>query len=209
MRFRTLLPMPVLLALPAAGLAGVRAPENGGGAGIPCTPADRSVWLLDERPLDCQYRFSSTGSLDEMLVILTLRDCFDNPVPDCLVSATIKENTGTLALCTCEPAQQTAPTDAVGAVAFVFGGIGGRGSLSVALTSLCGGSIGLPDLETEFTSPDMNGSCETGPSTTIIDLALWAAGLSGYARESDFDCSGAITIADLGLWASGLGIGCP
>lgn len=208
MRLRTLLPLPVLLALPTAALAGVRAPADDG-AGIPCTPADRSIWLLGERPLDCQYRFSSTGSLDEMLVILTLRDCFDNPVPGCLISATIKANAGTLALCTCEPAQQTAPTDATGVVEFTFGGIGGRGSLSVALTSLCGGAIGLPDLETEFTSPDMNGSCDPGQSTTIIDLALWAAGLSGYVRESDFDCSGVITIADLGLWASGIGIGCP
>lgn len=191
-------------------LAGVPDPARAGdGVGIPCVPADRSYWDLEPAPTSCQYRFAADGSLDELVVVVTLRDCFDTPIAFCAMESTLKPDPGTVAFCSCESPLQAGVTDADGAVEFRYSRIGGRGSLSVALTVQCAGSIGFPDLDVEFTSPDLNGSCEPGASTTVADLGVWAAGLSGYVQASDFDCNGFITISDLGLWARGLGIGCP
>jgi len=197
------------LFLPAAGpaLAGVPAPPEGDG--IPCDPALRSVFELGTIPAGCQYRFNAAGDLDELLVIATLRDCFDTPVPDCGIQATLTPTAGTEAFCSCEPAVQVVPTDVQGAAQFVFSRLGGRGSLSVALTAVCVGQIGLTTLDFDFTTPDLNGSCEPNASTTIIDLALWSMGLSQYAVRSDLNCDGQVGVVDLALWAHGLGVGCP
>jgi hypothetical protein len=209
MRNRTLalsagIPTLALFALPA--FAGVPEP---GADGIPCTLDQRSVWTLGEQPATCQYRLRADGTMDELVVIVTLRDCFDTPIAGCTMQSTIKPNAGTLALCTCSDPVQSGLTDADGAVEFRYARLGGRGSLSIGLTATCAGNIGLPDLLADFTSPDLNGSCDPGSATTILDLALWADGLSGYVRTSDFDCSGSVGIADLALWASGIGVGCP
>jgi hypothetical protein len=63
----------------------------------------------------------------------------------------------------------------------------------------------------EFTSSDLDGSCDPVPDTvTIVDLGLWAGCLppASYCRESDYDCDGTVGVIDLGIWASGLGTGC-
>ena len=199
-----------LLALSAAASswAGVPAP-NGATRGIPCDPFLRSKWELVPGPAPCQYRFAANGALDELVVLLTLRDCFDTPVPDCAVQATLTPNAGTVAFCACEPETQIEVTNGVGAAEFRYGRLGGRGALSVALTLLCLGSTGFPSLELDFATPDQNGSCEVGSSTNIIDLGIWAGGLSGYVQSSDLDCSGSVGVLDLALFAQGLGVGCP
>ena len=62
-------------------------------------------------------------------------------------------------------------------------------------------------IEFQFTSPDLDASCETSlTSTTVVDLGIWAAGLVAPASRSDYDCSGGLnTVTDLGVWAMGLG----
>jgi hypothetical protein len=146
-----------------------------------------------------------------MTVSVTVRGLFEIPVHDCYTSATLEPNPATLAFCTCGPTSQSAYTDSVGAVQFVFDRIGGRGSLDVCVTALCEGRVGLACVPIQFTSPDLDGSCDPDPASAVdvIDLGIWASGLPpGYAEPSDYDCSGAVGVLDLGIWAGGLGIGC-
>lgn len=187
--------------------AGVPGPART--AGIPCDLADRSTYVLAPSPLSCQYRFRADGGWDTVRLILTLRDCFEAPVGNCSVKATLAPQPGTPALCACEPLDQVAETDATGFAEFSFRRIGGRGPAEVRLTVLCAGSIGFLPRAFEFTSPDLNGSCESAASTNVADLAIFAAGLSTYRKASDFNCNGTVNITDLGLWAAGLGRGCP
>jgi hypothetical protein len=193
----------LVLAAPAS--AGLRSPDD-----VPCNLPERSSYAYSEPSASCQYRFSASGALDEMTVLVTLRDCFDVPVEACSLNVTLTPNSGTLAFCSCEGTVFGALTDAAGVAQFSFSKIGGRGSLDLAVTARCVGNIGL-DVETiEFTTPDLNASCEQSPasSTSIPDLGIWAAGLSVYQQASDYDCDGSVGIVDLGIWASGLATGC-
>ncbi|MBZ0270263.1 hypothetical protein K8I85_19085 [bacterium] len=195
-----------LVTLPA--LAGVRAPADTDG--IPCELWLRSTFELEPPPAGCQYRFNALGSLDDLSVILTLRDCFDAPITFCDVRFTVEPAPDTPHFCVCEPAAQVVTTDGDGVATCSFSRIGGSGVAGVRLTVLCGGNVDFPlVLPFTFTSPDQNGSCEPGVSTSIVDLALWAGGLSFYRLASDFNCDGQIGLLDLALWASGIGTGCP
>jgi hypothetical protein len=96
-------------------------------------------------------------------------------------------------------------------VKFVFDRIGGRGGLDVCVTALYQWRHGLACVPIDFTSPDLDGSCDSSPASAVdvIDLGIWASGLPpGYAEPSDYDCSGAVDVLDLGIWAGGLGLGC-
>lgn len=199
-----LLPLAVVLSVARAD-AGVREPAGD----IPCEPTLRSSWGLAPGPLSCQHRFRADGALDELRAILTLRDCFDTPLPGGTMKATLAAAPGSSVLCGCEPLEQIRNTDLDGVAHFSFRGLGGRGTVRVSLTLVFPATYPFPDLSLDFTSPDQNGSCEPGGSTTVIDLGIWAAGLSVYRRESDFDCNGTVNVVDLGLWAGGLGRGCP
>jgi len=114
--------------------AGVPEPARAA-AGIPCDLTLRSKWTLAPPPLPCQYRFRSDGALDGLRVILTLRDCFDTPIADFPVQASVTAAPDTPAFCACESADQVQTTDSVGAAEFVFRRIGGRGHAQVLLTS--------------------------------------------------------------------------
>jgi hypothetical protein len=198
--------IPVVLAASPVH-AGVRAP---GGRDVPCDPALRSSFVYSASSASCQHRFHAAGALDEMSVLITLRDCFDVPVPACSVDVTLTPNAGTLAFCACGGAVFGAMTDADGVAEITFSSLGGRGTLELAITSRCFGSIALDTEEIQFTTPDLSGSCESAPAsaTTVVDLGIWATGIFPYQQESDFDCDGTIGIIDLGIWASGLGVGC-
>jgi hypothetical protein len=146
-----------------------------------------------------------------MTVNVTLRTVFDTPVPNCSTSVTLEPNSATLALCACGPMWQAAKSDASGALQLVFERIGGRGSLDVCVTALCQGRQPMARVPIHFTSPDLDGSCDSHPASAVgvIDLGVWASGLPpGYAEPSDYDCSGAVDVLDLAVWAGGLGLGC-
>jgi hypothetical protein len=146
-------------------------------------------------------------------VSITVRDVFYDPHPELSTSATLESNPATLALCACGPVSQVADTDTSGAVQFIFDRIGGRGGLDVCVTALEGpqGPIELARVSIDFTSPDLDASCELAPASSVdvLDLGIWASGLPpGYAQPSDYDCSGAVDVLDLAIWAGGLGVGC-
>ena len=100
-------------------------------------------------------------------------------------------------------------TNAGGVVNFTWNCIGGSGNLDVNVTAHCTGNIGICTENIEFTSTDLDGTCEPTNSTGVVDLGAWAAGLPpGYSVYSDYDCNGNVGVVDLGFWASGLNKGC-
>jgi len=180
-------------------------------AGIPCIIPERWGIEVTGQGAPCQYRFRGDGSLDQLIVYITARDCFDVPVPVCSTSATITPTSGTLALCTCAPNPQWVLTGVDGTGTFVFDHIGGRGTADLCITAHCVGDIAIFCEEFDFTSPDLDASCETAaPATNILDLGVWAGCLppNPYCQAADFDCDGTVNVVDVGFWAGGLGVPC-
>lgn len=161
----------------------------------------------------CHFVFRADGGYDVMAVELTLTDDFHAPVADCSTSVTLAlvEDPGSN-LCECgESLQKWVVTDANGRADLEWSRLGGHGTLALSITAYPYGAWGFASEEIDFTSPDLDGSCEPAPavSTTVIDLGIWAAGLQVPAPRSDYDCSGGLnSVIDLAVWASGLGIGC-
>jgi hypothetical protein len=157
----------------------------------------------------CRFFFRADGSEDRLTATVTLRNGFAQPIPACSVSVDLTATPLTRALCSCDPLRIFAVTDAAGAAQYVFSRIGGRGELGVEVTVHCAGKIALWSERHDFTSPDLDGSCDAGISTDVFDLAAWAAGLPpGAAPESDYNCDGQVNVFDLGAFAGGLGMGC-
>ena len=181
-------------------------------AGIP--DPSRSGIGLSAQGASCQYRFRVDGGLDRLTAKITLRDSFDVPVSGCATKATLQSSGGTtLAFCVCTGCNpQTASTALNGVVNLVFRKIGGRGNLTLTVTATCFGNIGIGTRTFNFTSPDLNGSCQNSPtsSTDVVDLGIWAGGLPpAYNVRSDYNCSGSpVDVVDLGVFAGGLGLGC-
>jgi hypothetical protein len=165
---------------------------------------------LSEPAHGCQYVFDLVGAAEALVVSVTVRDAFDVPIAACSTSATLIPNGGTIAFCACSSARRAGYTDSTGAVEFVFDGIGGRGTLDVRVITHCYGDIPICGVEhIEFTSPDLDASCEPLSAIDIIDLAIWAGGLPpAYSQYSDYNCSGTVDIIDLGVFAGSLGTGC-
>jgi hypothetical protein len=61
----------------------------------------------------------------------------------------------------------------------------------------------------EFTSQDLNASCEPSNSTNLFDLSAFAGALApSYERYGDYDCNDVVNVFDLAFFAAGLGVGC-
>jgi hypothetical protein len=196
----------LLLSSSGSALAGVPGP-----CGIDPPISFSGVEVLGQGA-PCQFRFHPSGGYDQLLVLVTLRWCAD-PLAHCLATVAIEPSSGTGAFCSCCPTTQQHVTDEAGVLSALFTGrIGGRGRLDVSVTAHCVGDVLVSTQTFDFTSPDLDGSCQASPqsATNIIDLGIWAGCLppEPYCRTSDFDCSGAVGVIDLGLWAGGLGQGC-
>lgn len=163
----------------------------------------------------CHFVFRADGGYDVMTVALTLTNDFHDPVANCSTSVTLDlvddPDSNVDGVCGCgEPLQQWVVTDANGCAELQWSRLGGHGTLEVSITALVYGPWGFAPEQIQFTSPDLDASCEAAPavSTTVIDLGIWAHGLQVPAARSDYDCSGTVNVIDLGVWASGLGAGC-
>lgn len=149
--------------------------------------------------------FQVDGSGDPLTLEVTVRHSFGHVMPNVLAAVTLNPAPGSV-LCSCCPLLQEGLTDSSGVFVASFGKLGGHGDLSLDVTAQWGPPIPFWSIPIEFTSPDLNGSCEPPPgsATTILDLGLWAQG----GAMSDYDCDSQITVIDLGIWAGGLGVSC-
>lgn len=181
-------------------------------AGIP-DPSRSGCRASGTGTATCHYAFSVDGSTGDCLTLdVTLRDAFDSPVASCSTSATLTANAGTSFLCACEGLRLDGFTNGSGVIQFVWCCVGGYGNLDVNVTAHCTGNIAICSENIEFTSTDLNGSCEAAyppGSTGVVDLGAWASGLPpSYNVYSDYNCDGTVGVVDLGFWASGLLKGC-
>lgn len=201
-----------LLALAAATAAPRDDPrESGPARDVGCGLDEVCDFALGTPPLSCQYRFRSDGGLDTLHVRVTLRDCFLDPIAGYPLEARLVPTSAASVLCTCAP-DPAGSTDADGFVDLAFRAVGGRGTARVVLRFL--GADGPfehapPGLTVDFTSPDLDASCEASRPVNVIDLAIWVSGMSAYRKASDFDCNGTVGVNDLGIWASAMRRGCP
>jgi len=202
MRKSLVLAMVAVLVCSSAVLAGVPDPTRSG-----CGSTGQVM--------PCMYRFASDGAWDKLTVCVTLRDAFDTPVPSCSTSATVSNplaGSPPRFFCSCQPgARYTGFSGLDGVICFVIRKLGGSGQLDVNITAHCTGNIGICTESVTYSTPDLNGSCESQPasSTGVVDLGIWATGLGAYTVYSDYDCNGAVGVTDLGQWANfGLGKGC-
>jgi hypothetical protein len=148
-----------------------------------------------------------------MTVDIQINDVFGAPVPGCVVEVALEPDAGTLAFCTCCPNPVVVTTDTVGFASALFRQIGGRGSLTVDVDAFWGaGVFAIATLTLDFTSPDLDASCDLVPAsaTNVFDLGIWAGCLppAPYCQWSDYNCDGAVNVIDLGVFAGGLGLSC-
>jgi len=173
-------------------------------AGLPSP--DRSTYGVTGNVDGCPFVFRSDGGRDELVVEITIRHAFDYVMPDVPTSVTLNPASGSDVLCSCCPLRQEAVTDSGGVVRMSFSRLGGHGTMALDVTTYYVAAIPFWSIPVEFTSPDLNGSCDPPPAsaTTIVDLALWAGG----SGASDYNCDGLVTLLDLAIWAGGLGLPC-
>lgn len=192
---RSALPL-VLLTLVAATSVSAATPDP-----------NRSGLELRGQGTACHYRFRADGGLDRLTVVVTVRDAFDIPVPDCSTSVTLQPTAETLDFCSCCPSTRGVRTDIDGVMSLVFDQLGGRGGLDVNVTCHCIGHIGIGQIPIEFTSPDLAANCAP---VNVVSMGIWAGCLppAPYCETSDYDCDGTVGVLDLALWASALGVGC-
>jgi hypothetical protein len=179
--------------------------------GVP-DPVNSTV-VLSPPAAPCHYRFRADGGLDVLTATITILDSVGAgaPVGNCLVTGTlVPQGAATLAFCACPPCiSQTGTTNALGVTTLTFRKIGGRGLLGLQVVA-CGGIV-IGTTTFQFTSPDLNGSCEATPAsaTTVVDLGLWASYLPPFfSIYGDYNCDGAVNVVDLGIWGSGLNKSC-
>jgi hypothetical protein len=167
-----------------------------------------SFCVLSPPTFPCHYVSAADGAF-VLTVTATILDAGGAPVPFVPSSCTLLPKGGTLNFCSCCPNPQFGLTGAAGVVIFTFSAFGGRGLLDI-LVEAAGVTVCIDTIE--YTSPDLNGSCQAIPfsATTVVDLGIWAGAFppNPFAAWADYDCGGFIGIADLGVWAGGLGDGC-
>ena len=189
----------LVLICSAAAFAGVPAP-------------DRSSCAISGDQLNpCQWRFRASGDADQMTLCVTINDAFDTPVANCSTSVTLSGAN----VCDCEGLVRTAFTDAGGVACFAYKCLGGRGTGTLTVVAHCSGDIEICAPTFDFTSPDLNATCNNTPgpgsggNVDVIDIGIWAGGLPpAYEQVSDYNCDGTVDVSDLGYLASGLTTSC-
>jgi len=204
----------LVLVLSSPALSGAPAPSlRICGVGFP--DEARIGFGISAPGATCQHRFRADGGLDVLTLSVTLRDPFDTPVDSAGVEVHLVPTAATVSFCSCEGLVSSGVTNAQGVVDVQFSALGGYGSIDLALTASAPCHPGDPPLRTgfgrwtiDFTSPDLDASCDGARSTSVFDLGIWAQGLTTYRKPSDYNCDGLVNVFDLGTWAFGLLVGC-
>ena len=177
-------------------------------AGTP-DPSMSSV-VISGMQVPCQFRFRPDGSLDHMLVTVTVNDGSGMPVSGCSVVISVAGASATppATFCSCCSAQ-TVVTDLFGVAMATFSKIGGAGTLEVNALAQCGGNVQLLPAYAPFTSTDPNASCDATSSQTVEDDALVSLARPTNDIWIDYNCDGtALNVTDLAIYVGGTLKGC-
>jgi hypothetical protein len=161
----------------------------------------------------CQHVFLPGPASERLTLDVTLRDAFDNPLPEWTVKGTALPEAESV-VCACESLSAEQVSGVAGDARVRFGLLGGRGTLRLEIraTHPLAGTYPIDWISgLAFTSADQDASCApTGPAANVVDLGLWARGLppAPYRRASDLNCDGTVNVVDLGRFGSGLYEGC-
>jgi hypothetical protein len=142
------------------------------------------------------------GDWGSVLVTVTVRNVYGDPLPGKTVNCQAVPVTGTFCFCAGQT-PQTGVTDINGQIQFTFIKFGGCGDLKFTADS--DGVFFNASPNIYIASPDNNGSC----SVTGTDLTIFAGGYGGTSPCHDYDCSGTVTGTDLTFFAAHYGHICP
>lgn len=142
------------------------------------------------------------GDIGSVLVTVTVRNVYGDPLPGKLVNCQAVPVTGAFCFCPGET-PQSGTTDVNGQVFFTFDNFGGCGDLQFGAD--CEGVIFIPSPTIYIASPDNNGDCVVN----AIDLSVFAAAYGTANPCHDYNCDGVVNAIDLSIFAAHYGHVCP
>ncbi len=142
------------------------------------------------------------GDMGSVLVTVTVRNAYGDPLPDKVVQCYAETVSGTFAFCP-GVQSQTDTTDQYGRAYFVFGRFGGCGT--IRFRAQCQGVMFNPSENIVIASPDNSGDC----SVDLIDFAGFAGAYGTTNSCSDYNCDGLVELTDFAGFASHYGHTCP
>jgi hypothetical protein len=142
------------------------------------------------------------GDWGSVLVTVTVRNVYGDPLPTKTVNCQAVPVTGTFCFCTGQT-PQSGVTDASGVVQFTFIKFGGCGNLK--FTADCEGVSFAPSSNIYIVSPDVNGSC----SVTAVDFGLFAGAFNTTNPCYNYNCDSSVNGVDFGLFAGHFTHVCP
>jgi hypothetical protein len=142
------------------------------------------------------------GDMGSVLVTVTVRNVYGDPLPAKTVNCQAVPVTGTFCFCPLET-PQTGVTGGSGVVQFTFNNFGGCGNLK--FTADCEGVFFNASPNIYIASPDNNGTCVVNG----VDLSVFAGGFGTNNPCHDFNCDGTVNGIDLSIFAGHFGHVCP
>jgi hypothetical protein len=142
------------------------------------------------------------GDLGQVVVTVTVRNIYGDPLPGQLVNCYAVPVSGTFCFC---PGQdpQSSTTDVNGQAFFYYAFFGGCGTLQWGADS--GGIVFNPSNIITIASPDINGDCVVN----LADFGQFAVNFLTVNPCEDYDCSGLVDLSDFGTFAVHFLHACP
>ena len=135
------------------------------------------------------------GDLGSVLVTVTVRNVYGDPLPSKTVNCQATPVTGTFCFCSGQN-PQSGVTDSNGQVFFTFDRFGGTGNLQ--FDADCEGVSFIPSTTIYIASPDVNGSCVVD----AVDFSLFGIQYMLPYPPCDFNCDGIVDAIDFSVFGA-------
>ena len=142
------------------------------------------------------------GDLGSVLVTVTVRNVYGDPLPSKTVNCQATPVTGTFCFCPGEN-PQSGVTDVNGQVFFTFDNFGGSGNLQ--FNADCEGVSFIPSTPIYIASPDVNGSC----LVDAVDFSVFGTNYMLPYPPCDYNCDGIVDAIDFSVFGTHYLHGCP
>ncbi|MGQ9603288.1 MAG: hypothetical protein ACUVUU_03670 [bacterium] len=171
--------------IPSAGTSTVEAQ----GQGTPACNPDKAV-------------VCPQGDAGSVLVTVTVRNAYGDPLPDKVVDCYAQTVSGTFCFCA-GVESQTDTTDEYGRAYFVFDRFGGLGTIRFGAE--CQGVVFNPSENIVIVSFDSDGTC----GVDLTDFSRFAGAYGGSNSSYDYDCNGTVALPDFIVFANHYIHACP